>query len=51
MEIDTTSIKGETFEKDVFRLISNCLSQDEGIVFGGEFDFLLPNGVKKLTHL
>ena len=48
MVIDTTSIKGETFEKDVFRLISNCLSQDEGIVFGGEFDFLLPNGVKKL---
>ena len=48
MVIDTTSIKGETFEKDVFRLISNCLSKDEGIVFGGEFDFLLPNGVKKL---
>jgi len=48
MEIDTTSIKGETFEKDVFRLISNSLSQDEGIVFGGEFDFLLPNGVKKI---
>ena len=48
MEIDTTSIKGETFEKDVFRLISECLSQDEGIIFGGEFDFLLPDGVKKL---
>ena len=30
---------------DSFRTV---LSQDEGIVFGGEFDFLLPNGVKKL---
>jgi hypothetical protein len=48
MQIDSRLINGETIEKDVFILISECLSQDEGIVFGGEFDYLLPDGVKKL---
>lgn len=51
MEIDTTSIKGETFEKDVFRLISNCLSQDEGIVFGGEFEKIAELYIEQLKTI
>ena len=39
---------GEIFEKEVYNLISKCLSEDEYIAFGGEFDFVLPYGLKKL---
>ena len=39
---------GNTFEKDVYELISKCLGEDEKIEFGKDFDFYLPNGVKKL---
>ena len=38
----------ETFEKLVFNFIAKYLSEDEHIAFGGEFDFVLPYGLKKL---
>lgn len=41
--MDTTN-----YEFEIFDLISKCLDKDESIVFDKHFDFLLPNGVKKL---
>lgn len=40
-----------TFEQDVYALVSKCLDKDESITFDKFFDFHLPNGVKKLEWL
>lgn len=39
----------ETFEKDIYNIITKCLSEDETIEFDLHFDFRVPNGVKKLN--
>ena len=39
----------DTYERDVYGIISKCLGEDETIVFDQHFDFRVPNGVKKLN--
>lgn len=39
----------ETFEKDIYNIITKCLSEDETIEFDLHFDFRVPNGVKRLN--
>lgn len=39
------------FEKDVYKLISMCLSDDEELFFDEHFDFCAPSGVKKLEWM
>ena len=46
--MDTKENDYRNFEKDVYELISMCLSKDEIIKFDDHFDFFVPNGVKKL---
>jgi len=46
MEITDEIIK--TFEQEVYTIISKCLSDDELLLFDKTFDFIAPNGIKKL---
>lgn len=46
--MDTIENDYRNFEKDVYELISKCLSEDETLNFDNHFDFFAPNGVKKL---
>lgn len=38
----------KNYEEDVYELISKCLGVDETIKVDAHFDFIVPNGVKKL---
>lgn len=38
----------KNFEENVYELISKCLGVDETINVDAHFDFIVPNGVKKL---
>ena len=38
----------KNFEEHVYELISKCLGVDETIIVDAHFDFVVPNGVKKL---
>ncbi len=46
--MDTKENNYRNFEKNIYELISKCLSKDETINFDDHFDFFVPNGVKIL---
>lgn len=46
--MDSEVKKIKNFEEHVYELISKCLGVDETIIVDAHFDFVVPNGVKKL---
>ena len=47
--MNNIDFSAQSFEEGIYTLISKCLTENETIKYDKDFDFFLPNGVKKLS--